>query len=123
MDKFRFLRWEVYQDSQKLFSFVLRLVRKLPKEHRYDLGSQAIRSAQSISLNIAEGSGKGSDKELNHYFNIALGSLYELVATLDSLRLNGFMDEKKFNVALRFVSSLSNQLGGFKRKLNKGSLS
>lgn len=123
MDKFRFLKWEVYKDSQKLFSFILRLVEKLPREHRYELGSQAIRSAQSISLNIAEGSGKGSDKELNHYFNIALGSLYELTATLDSFRINNFMSEKEFKVTLRFVSSLSNQIGGFKKKLCRGNSS
>ena len=68
MDKFRFLNWKVYKDSRELFSFVLKIVKKLPKEFRFELGSQIIRSAFSVTLNIAEGSGKASDKELNHFF-------------------------------------------------------
>ena len=56
MNKFRFLEWKVYQDSQELFTFILRSTKKLPKEFRFELGSQLIRSALSVVLNIAEGS-------------------------------------------------------------------
>lgn len=62
MRKFKFLDWEVYKEAQDLFSKVLMLIRKLPKEYRFELGSQLIRPSLSVVLNIAEGSGKQSDK-------------------------------------------------------------
>ena len=88
MRKFRFLEWQVYRDCQVLFTLILKLVRKLPKEYRFELGSQLIKSTFSVILNIAEGSGKTSDRELNRYFDISLGSLYEVLASVDVFKNN-----------------------------------
>lgn len=117
MKTFRFLEWDVYKEAQSLFSYTLKIIKGIPKEFRFELGSQMIRSSHSILLNIAEGSGKGSDKELNHFFNIALGSLYETVACADSLRKNKLTNEEEFNKILIYGESISNQLGGFKKRL------
>ena len=115
MRKFRFLEWKVYKDAKDLFSSLLRIVKKLPKEYRFELGSQIIRSGLSIILNIAEGSGKSTDKELNHYFNIALGSLNETLAAIDVLKDNGFVNEEEFGKIFKKIEEISNQLGGFKK--------
>jgi four helix bundle protein len=115
MKRFRFLEWKVYQDTKDLFSSLLKVVKKLPKEYRFELGSQIIRSGLSIILNIAEGSGKSTDKELNHYFNIALGSLNETLAALDVLKDNSFVSEKEFSKIFKKIEEISNQLGGFKK--------
>lgn len=117
MDKFRFLKWKVYQDSKKLFYLVLKLVKRLPKEYRFELGSQIIKCALSIILNIAEGSGKASDKELNRFIEISLGSVNELLAAMDVLRDNGFITDNEFIDAYNELDGISNQLGGFKKKL------
>ena len=119
MDKFRFLKWEVYEDSKKLFSRVLKLVKKLPREYRFELGSQIVRCALSIILNIAEGSGKTSDKELNRFIEISLGSVNELVAAIDVLRDNNFITDEEFNEIYIRLDSISNQLGGFRKKLKR----
>lgn len=121
MNKFRFLEWEVYRDSKKLFKKVLALVGRLPREYRYELGSQLIRCVLSIILNIAEGSGKESDRELNRFFEIALGSVNEAVAALDIFQDNGFITHAEFEDMYRSLTSISNQLGGFKRKIRQGS--
>ncbi len=118
MKQFRFLDWRVYKDAQKLFSLLLKIVEKLPKEHRYDLGSQLLRSGSSVILNIAEGSGKQSEKELNRFIEIALGSLYETLANIDILKSNNFMSEKEFLATQEMITDICNQLGGFKKKLN-----
>ncbi len=115
--KFRFLEWQVYLDSKDLFSDVLRIVNKLPREYRFDLGGQIVRSGFSIMLNIAEGSGKATDKDFNRYLDISLGSLYELVASLDILRDNKIITEKEFQSLFNKSSTISDQLGGFKKKL------
>ncbi len=119
MDQFRFLRWKMYDEAQDLLSFVLGIVKQLPKEYRYEIGSQLIRSSFSVVLNIAEGSGKTTDKELNRYFDIAFGSLYETLASADSLKRNAFVCDDEFQNIQKRVRSISNQLGGFKRKLQR----
>jgi four helix bundle protein len=118
MKQFRFLDWQVYIDSQKLFSYILKIVRRLPREHRYDLGSQLLRSSSSITLNIAEGSGKQSEKELNRFIEIALGSSYETLANLDTLRLNNFINEEEFISTRDMLTNICSQLGGLKKKLD-----
>ena len=76
-----------------------------------------IRSALSVNLNIAEGSGKSSDKELNRFLNIALGSLHETLAAVDMLRYVKMVTDKEFEIVAKKVEIISNQLGGFKKKL------
>jgi len=117
MDKFRFLNWEVYKNSKQLLTFILKLVKKLPREYRFELGSQIIRSAFSIILNVSEGSGKTSDKELNRYIEIALGSVNETLAALDVFQENDFISKEEFSEGYKMLYSISNQLGGFKKKL------
>lgn len=117
MQTFRFLDWKVYIDSQVLFTDILDLVKRIPKEYRFELGSQIIRSALSVTLNIAEGSGKASNKELSHYLNIALGSLYETVANIDTLKINHIIDQKECIAVHSKALNIAKQLGGFRKKL------
>ena len=96
--------------STELFAQILGLVKKLPREFRFELGSQLIRAGLSVILNIAEGSGKSTDKELNRYFDIALGSLYEVLAACDVMKDNNFITEEEFKEVFRRVGDISNQL-------------
>lgn len=117
MDKFRFLEWEVYRYSKELLFLILGVVKKLPREYRFELGSQIIRSSFSIALNIAEGSGKTSDKELNRFIDIALGSVNETLAAADILKDNDFIGSAEFDEIRGKLYSISSQLGGFKKRL------
>lgn len=114
---FRFLDWQVYRDAQEIFRETLLVVGKLSPEIRYTLGSQVLRSALSIVLNIAEGSGRGTDKELNRFFNIAIGSVNETVAAVDTLLRCDYISQKQFDSLLLKLESVSRQLGGFKKTL------
>ena len=73
MKKFRFLDWPVYKDARRLFVILLVIVKNLPKEFRYEMGSQISRAGFSVVLNIAEGSGKHSDSELNRILILPSG--------------------------------------------------
>lgn len=116
---FRFLSWPVYQDAKKFSHLSFQIVKKLPREYRFEVGSQIIRSSMSVALNIAEGSGKNSDRDFNHFLNIALGSLFETIASFDILRDNNLITEKEFGTFIDFGNKVSSQLGGFKKKLVK----
>lgn len=90
----------------------------MPKEFRFELGSQLLRSGSSIILNIAEGSGKQSKKELNRFIETSLGSAYETLANLDILQTNSLIEVKDFEKAEKFLIEICNQLGAFKKKLD-----
>lgn len=117
MKKFRFLEWGVYKDAKILFFESLKITHSLSKEYRFELGSQLVRASLSVVLNIAEGSGKTSDKELNRYFDISLGSLHEVLALADTLRDGDFITIEQFENIAVLVENISKQLGGFKKKL------
>lgn len=117
MEQFRFRSWGVYKDSQQLYTEVTGIVQKLPREHRYGAGDQLLRSALSIILNMAEGSGKSTTKDLSRFLDISLGSAYETLACLDTLTQNNFITKEKFEELEKKLESICNQIGGFKKKL------
>ena len=115
---FRFLEWEVYKDSQDAFLKVVKIVRSLSQDLRYTLGSQILKSGLSVILNIAEGSGRLTDKEMSRFFDISLGSINETVAGLDCLLKLDYLDKDSFQKLFQKYESISRQLGGFKKKLS-----
>lgn len=58
------------------------LTSQLPADERFGLVSQINRCAVSIPSNIAEGSGRTSNKEFLHFLNISLSSSFELETQL-----------------------------------------
>ena len=94
------------------------MVRKLPPDLRYTIGSQIIKSALSVILNIAEESGRVTDKEMSRFFDISTGSISETIAGLDTLLRLGYMERLGFQNIFQMYESISRQLGGFKKKLS-----
>jgi len=74
------------------------LTRTFPREETYGLSSQIRRASFSVAANIAEGSGRETDKDFLRFFYISLGSLKEVdYATLlayDLKYLNSELFEK-----------------------------
>ncbi len=62
-----------------------------PKEERFALWSQIARAVVSIPSNIAEGSGRVTQKEFLHFLSIARGSLYELSTQLVIAKRLGYL--------------------------------
>ncbi len=114
---FRFLDWSVYKDAKLLHKSVLKVVEGIPKEYKYNIGDQLLKCSLSVALNIAEGSGKHSNKDLNRFINIALGSLYETVAAIDILEDMKLVKTNEREEIRILCISISNQLGGLKKKL------
>jgi len=73
---------EVWKRSVELATKVYLLTNSFPNEEKYGLVSQTRRCSVSISSNIAEGAGRGSDKEFKLFLNYALGSCFELETQL-----------------------------------------
>lgn len=73
-----FKKLRVWQASHRLSVLVHGLARTLPREELYGLHSQMTRAAGSIPANIAEGVGRGGDREVARFLDMALGSAMEL---------------------------------------------
>ena len=76
MGTYRDLR--VWQKSIVLAKIIYQITNKYPVSERFGLVNQMRRCSISIPSNIAEGYGRGSDKELIQFLYIALGSSNEL---------------------------------------------
>ena len=69
---------DVWRIGHELTCEVYRTTRFFPKVEQYGLVQQIRRAGVSIGANIAEGCGRGTDRELAHSASIALGSANEL---------------------------------------------
>jgi four helix bundle protein len=70
-----------------------------PNEEKFGLIAQIKRSAVSIPSNIAEGSGRNTDKDFVRFLSIALGSSFELETQLIlTIKLNLLKEEEVNNV-------------------------
>lgn len=83
-----------WQKSLTLAKKVYQVTGNFPTEERFGLINQMRRCAVSIPSNIAEGYGRGSDKELLRFLYVALGSSNELETQLIlSLELSFIKEE------------------------------
>lgn len=93
MHNFKELR--VWQNARRFVKEVYVTTKDFPADEKYGLISQMRRSVVSIPSNIAEGSGRGTDKDFSRFLNIALGSAYELQTLIFlSLDLELIIEEK-----------------------------
>ena len=87
-----FLELDVYKRSSGLFPKVYKIVRSWNRDDQKELGSQLIRSANSIHANIAEGFSK-SRKDFARYISTSIGSCDETRShIIDALNI-GLIDE------------------------------
>lgn len=69
---------EIFRLSHELAMDIYRITRKFPKEERYSLIDQVVRSSRSITANISEGWGKRVYvNDFKRHLIFALGSLEE----------------------------------------------
>jgi four helix bundle protein len=75
MKDFRTL--QVWQKSHFLTVELYKETKNFPKDELYGVTSQLRRAIFSIPTNLAEGCGRGSDKDFSRFVQIALGSASE----------------------------------------------
>jgi four helix bundle protein len=79
----RFRSSQTYIKAMNLVKAVYRASETMPTEERYVLTSQMRRAALSVPINLCEGFGRDTTKELLRNTSIARGSLMELEALVD----------------------------------------
>jgi four helix bundle protein len=76
------------------------------------------RCSVSIPSNIAEGC-RGSDKELTHFLNIALGSSFELETQLIISNDIGYVDTKDCKALIEELNILQKRMNAFRNVIKK----
>jgi four helix bundle protein len=103
-------RLRVFAAAEELAIHIYRISRTLPAEERFGLSLQMRRAVVSIGSNIAEGCGRGGNRELSRFLAIALGSATELEFQLRlALRL-GMLESESFTSARESALSVQRML-------------
>jgi four helix bundle protein len=93
MDGFFYEELVVWQKAMELVRLVYQATRRFPLDERFALTDQLRRAVVSIPSNIAEGNGRGSNKDYAHFLSIARGSLYETMTQLRIAKDLGYLDD------------------------------
>lgn len=86
-------------------------------EEKFGLTSQIRKSAVSIPSNIAEGSGRGTDKDFSNFINISLGSAFELETQIILAYDLELIEKIQLNSLTEKVQEIQKMLFGLHKKL------
>ena len=76
---YSFEKLEVWQVARVFKKSIYQITQKFPREELFGLTMQIRKSTGSITANLAEGSGRASDKDRAHFTNIAYSSALETI--------------------------------------------
>ncbi|MEM7374578.1 MAG: four helix bundle protein [Bacteroidota bacterium] len=115
-----FVTLEAWKRCREVRLFIYQqILKRLPPEEKYDLGSQMRRAAISIILNIAEGHGRYHFKEGIQYYRISRGSLYELKDGLIICLDNEYIDRQLFDQGISLIEMAKSTLNGYIKFVQK----
>ena len=109
-----FREMNIWKRSMDLTRNVYVLTSELPSDERFGLKSQVNRCAVSIPSNIAEGSGRGTNKDFRRFLDISLGSSYELETQL--ILTQDLFEIDATNV-IQELNEVQKMIVGFRRNL------
>ena len=112
-----FKELKVWQLSRALVKETYQVTADFPSDEKYGLVSQLRRCAVSIPTNIAEGSGRNTDKDFAQFLNISLGSAYELESLLILSLDVKLINENQLNDLLPKISEIQKMTHGLIKTL------
>lgn len=116
MDMNSFRKLNVYIRAKELVRQVYELIKKFPREEQYALCDQLRRAVISIPSNIAEGSGRQSQKDQAHFYTIAYGSLMEVLSQLDVACDLRYITQDEFDILEVLIEEEAKMLSGLVAK-------
>jgi four helix bundle protein len=114
---FKFEKLIVWQKSLDLSDEVNQLTKTFPKDEIYVLASQIKRAADSVSLNIAEGSTGQSNPEFGRFLGIALRSNIEVVGCIYLAQRRGYIEKDKFEKIYKMCEEILVMINSLRNSL------
>ena len=112
-----FKELKIWQKGRMFDKDIYVLTKKFPKEELFVLTSQMRRAAISIPSNIAEGSGRNSDKDFHRFLEISLGSSFELETQIIIAHELEFLSDDKFNDLKEIIHEEQKMITGLQKSL------
>lgn len=107
---YAFEKLEVWQKSRSLAKKIYDLTSRFPAEEKYGLTTQLRRASVSVSSNIAEGSTRWGKRDKARFYEIAYGSLIEVMNQLILSADLGFINEDELDVIKPQIAEISRML-------------
>ena len=117
MHKFKELT--VWTKAVDLATDIYKITKQFPSEEKFGLVSQINRCAVSIPSNIAEGSGRNTNGEFNHFLGISAGSSFELETQLIIANRLGYLDKEILEITIKKINDIQNMTFGLQKKIKE----
>ncbi len=108
---------KVWEKSNKIALDVYSLTAEFPVEEKYGITSQIRRAVISIPTNIAEGTGRGSNKDFNRFLHISMGSASEVDYLLLLAKDLKFFDQNVYSKISDDLFEVKKMLTGLIKKV------
>ena len=115
---FKFEKLIVWQKALDLSDAIHQLTKTFPKDELYVLTSQIKRAADSVSLNIAEGSTGQTNPEFNRFLSYALRSDIEVVGCIFIAQRRGYLQQEEFDKIYRMCEEILVMINALRNTLN-----
>lgn len=115
---FKFENLKVWYQSLELTDDIDTLAKTFPTHELYSLSSQMRRAANSVSLNIVEGSTGLSNAEFKRFLQIANRSALEVVGCLYLAKRRDYLNEEQFQILYSKVETLVKMIQALINSLN-----
>ncbi len=112
-----FRKLDTWLDGVELADTIYTLTASFPKTEIYGLSSQMQRAAVSVPSNIAEGSGKGSDRDFARFVSISLGSFFELETQIEIAYRRGYISTENYYALRPRIESLQKRIYNLREHL------
>ena len=117
MKKTHFENLQVYHLAEKLADEIWKIVVTWDTLARNTVGTQIIRSADSVGANLAEGSGRGSDQDYKRFIKISRGSLYETKHWLRRAFKRNLLSKEQIDLLSPLIEELTLKLNAYLRSI------
>lgn len=116
---FNFEKLEVWKNSRQLSNNIHDITLSFPKIEMFSLSSQIKRAADSVNLNIAEGSSGQTKVEFKRFLVFSTRSCLEVISCLYLALDRKYITPEIFNKLYADYEILFKQINALKNSLNK----
>lgn len=115
--RFKFEDLHIWQGAMDFGEDIYKLIKQFPDEEKFNLSSQILRAADSIALNISEGSIVQSKPEFKRFMGYAIRSLAEVITCLHKAKRREYINVDEFDTFYKESFRLMNMMVAFRKKI------
>ena len=117
MGRHNFKKLKIWEEGMSIVDKTYDLVETFPSIEKFNLTSQLLRCSVSIPSNIAEGTSKSTNRHLNKYLEVSLGSSFEWETQLIIAYRRNYIEDQQFSDLSNRIQQLQKMISGFQNGL------